>query len=278
MITNLNFLLLTGGRFLCTPAWNKPADGIDQCYKIYRVVTGSAALTTVAGRQPPRAGRTYLIDGHRLRSQKCHRRMDVFWVHFSPESLVLDRVLSSLPPVVDIPNASEDPMEAWADLMQLFERPRTDASRPLDPPPLATFCRVQGLLLHLLGRALHRHRKLVEQDAWSGIQPFRRVIEMMDTRFRENLPLLELASAAGMAPAYFHRRFRSAFGLCPHEYMEKRRMNLARNLLADPGLRIKEVAAAAGYDNPFYFSRVFRLRFGISPSGLRARAADRRVM
>jgi AraC-like DNA-binding protein len=69
-----------------------------------------------------------------------------------------------------------------------------------------------------------------------------------------------------MAPAYFHRRFRSTFGLTPHEYMLRRRMDLARHLLGDPALRVAEVAEAVGYDNPFYFSRVFRRHFGFPPS------------
>ena len=266
MLANFNILFLAGGRSVCTPAWDKPADAIDACFKIYFVAGGSAELATRAGRLPLRAGRIYLIDGHRLLAQRCPRRMDVFWVHFAPESLFLHRVLSALPPVTDATAESAPQADEWRALRRLFEDSLTGTNRPVQDAPLAALCRVQGLFLHLIGHVLERHRPAVERGAWGGTGRFQRVVEAMDARFRDNPPLADLAATAGMAPAYFHRRFRAVFGLTPHDYMLRRRMDLARHLLGDPALRIAEVAAAVGYENPFYFSRVYRRHFGAAPS------------
>ncbi len=269
MLANFNILFLSGGRSTCTPAWDKPADAIDACFKIYFIARGSAELSTCAGRHALRAGRIYLIDGHRLIAQRCPRRMDVFWVHFAPESLFLHRVLSALPPVADATADAAPQADEWPALLRLFETRAPGPGGPDERVPLAALCRVQGMILHLVGHALDRHRQEAERAAWGGAGRFQRVVGMMDDRFRENPALADLAATAGMAPAYFHRRFRASFGVTPHAYMLRRRMDLARHLLGDPAMRVSEVAAAAGYANPFYFSRVFRRHFGFRPSDRR---------
>jgi AraC-like DNA-binding protein len=94
----------------------------------------------------------------------------------------------------------------------------------------------------------------------------------MDREFRRNPPLAEVASAAGLSPVYFHRRFTRAFaGLTPHDYMEQKRMRQAREQIAQTRLPISDIAEAAGYDNPFYFSRRFKALCGASPRQFRDR-------
>jgi len=101
------------------------------------------------------------------------------------------------------------------------------------------------------------------------IYRFRDVINYMDTHYKENPSLQDLAKKAGMAPEYFHRQFRVIFDTTPYEYMLRRRMNMAQHLIRKTGLSIKEIAQQCGYDNPFYFSRVFTKWLKVSPSEYR---------
>jgi AraC-like DNA-binding protein len=268
VFTDFNILLLAGGRYLCAPAWNKRADSIDACFKIYRVLRGAAVLSAADGSHVLRAGRLYLIDGHRLTAQRCPKRMDVFWIHFSPESLFMERVLAGLPAVSDAGRAAETPSPLWEDVLRLFEAPRTRHTRPAPDAPLPAACRVQGLILQVIGRAMEQHR---QDGPPASVARFRRVMEYMDARFRDHPSLAEIAAEAAMAPSYFHRRFRATFGVTPHEHLLRRRMELARHLLGESDLRVKEVAAQCGYDNPFYFSRVFHARYRLSPAAFRSR-------
>ena len=88
----------------------------------------------------------------------------------------------------------------------------------------------------------------------------------------------DLARAAGLSPSHFTRLFRLWTGLPPGEYLLRKRVEQACKLLGDPTLSIKEVAARSGFDDPYYFSKVFRRVDGLTPTLFReALLAGRRV-
>jgi len=55
-------------------------------------------------------------------------------------------------------------------------------------------------------------------------------------------------------------------GLSPKEYILTNKMNLAKQLLYQTDLSIKEISVEIGYDDQLYFSRIFRKRTGYTPS------------
>lgn len=275
MIPNLNNLILAGGRHRCTPAWNRDANATDPCFKIYRVVSGEAVLRTDESNVRIRAGHVYLVDGHRLRGQACPKAMVVYWVHFTPESPYLSRRLAGLPAVVELPGRAGGPPASWSVLLDFFDRPRGATSTPRDDVSLSAACRVESLVLNLVAQVLERRpREARSREQAEQLDRFRPVIRLMEREFRAAPSLAQLARMAGMAPAYFHRQFRTAFGLTPHDYMLRRRLDLARHLLRESDRRIHEIAAEAGYENAFYFSRVFTKHFGQSPKSFRAAAGE----
>lgn len=81
--------------------------------------------------------------------------------------------------------------------------------------------------------------------------------------------LPEMALAAGLSTFHFLRRFKRATGTTPWRYLTDLRLAKARSLLADPAMGVREAAAAAGFSDPAYFSRLFRQRTGRTPSAYR---------
>ncbi len=79
----------------------------------------------------------------------------------------------------------------------------------------------------------------------------------------------EMARVARLSPTYFRRLFIQWTGYGPKAYLRRQRVDLARRLLADPALSIKEVAARVGFSDQYYFSRTFRQIDGLSPSEFR---------
>jgi transcriptional regulator GlxA family with amidase domain len=65
--------------------------------------------------------------------------------------------------------------------------------------------------------------------------------------------------------------FKKQFGVSPLYYVIQKRVALAGAMLTETDLSMKEVAAAVGYDDPYYFSRIFRKVAGASPTQYRAR-------
>jgi AraC-like DNA-binding protein len=82
----------------------------------------------------------------------------------------------------------------------------------------------------------------------------------------------EAASLCDMAPSRFCREFKAAFDQTFVEYLAHYRMTQAKRLLGNPAMPVADVAVAVGFNDPSYFTRVFRKQEGVSPSEYRAHA------
>ncbi|MCC7519515.1 MAG: helix-turn-helix transcriptional regulator [Verrucomicrobiae bacterium] len=80
----------------------------------------------------------------------------------------------------------------------------------------------------------------------------------------------ELAAQAGLGYSAFRALFRKHMREAPHDYIQSRRVDLARELLADQRLRVKEVAQRLHFSTEYYFSNFFRRKTGVSPTEFRA--------
>ena len=77
----------------------------------------------------------------------------------------------------------------------------------------------------------------------------------------------KLHHLCGVSDTYFHRIFRSRYGTSPHSYVLSRRIRHAEAILSSGDFStIEEVALAVGFQDPLYFSKVFKKACGVSPS------------
>ncbi|MBN8216230.1 MAG: helix-turn-helix transcriptional regulator [Spirochaetes bacterium] len=79
----------------------------------------------------------------------------------------------------------------------------------------------------------------------------------------------------GMGRSRFHfmRVFKISTGLSPMQYLLERRVRYASNLLKTTSLTVEEIGRQAGFEDPYYFSRLFRKRAGASPLAFRKKQA-----
>ncbi|TDX77310.1 AraC family transcriptional regulator [Rathayibacter sp. PhB151] len=87
----------------------------------------------------------------------------------------------------------------------------------------------------------------------------------------ERIEVAELASMACLSPSHFAALFRRRFGMPVLQYRTELRMARARELLDMTERPIAEVAAAAGYEDSFYFARQFKRIHGLTPHAYRTR-------
>ena len=88
--------------------------------------------------------------------------------------------------------------------------------------------------------------------------------------FLRPIPESEVATLCNMSPSRFCREFKAAFEVTFGEYLANYRMKHAKRLLANPTMPVADVAVAVGFNDPSYFTRVFRKQEGVSPSEYRA--------
>lgn len=269
MFDNFSLNLLAGGLYRTTPLWNKGSDRLDDCYKCYLPECGKAEVTTSAGAYKIRPGWLYFIPGFHLKHQSCEREMTVHWVHFTPESFYLHRRLKGIRGVIAWPLRDLRWLVSdFSRLNEVFENPGSDQNQLRIAPPIDLVCRIEAILMFLVADLLRTHPE-EKQDEGREMPRLKRAIDFMDSAFLSNPPLDRVARQSNMAANSFHRLFKKAMGFTPFQYMEKKRLDEARRLLGGGRLSIKEVAGLSGYENPLYFSRVFRNHFGSPPSAFR---------
>jgi AraC-like DNA-binding protein len=94
----------------------------------------------------------------------------------------------------------------------------------------------------------------------------RRAVLFVDRHFREPLTLAGVAAQAHLSPNYFSERFRQSTGTPFQAYLQQRRLRFARSLLNSTDLAVTQVCHAAGFNDPSYFGRAYRRRYGEPPS------------
>jgi AraC-like DNA-binding protein len=75
-----------------------------------------------------------------------------------------------------------------------------------------------------------------------------------------------------MSPFHFSRLFKLATGESPHAYLTRRRVERAKELLADSSLPLVHVASAVGFQTQGHFTEVFRRHTGTTPRRFRLSA------
>ena len=76
-------------------------------------------------------------------------------------------------------------------------------------------------------------------------------------KFPEFAKLAELAESYGMSEGHFIRSFKSYAGSSPNAFKTAKRLEIASEMLISTKMTVEQVAAASGYADPLYFSRIF---------------------
>lgn len=75
-----------------------------------------------------------------------------------------------------------------------------------------------------------------------------------------------LASKFGFVPSYIRKIFRKSKGVTPSEYLTSYRIEMAKQIIREqPSMRIRDIAQLVGYDDQYYFSKIFKKETGIWP-------------
>jgi AraC-like DNA-binding protein len=94
---------------------------------------------------------------------------------------------------------------------------------------------------------------------------WKRVVEYVDSHLDETISLADMAAVAGLSRMYFAAQFRAATGIRPHEFLLRRRIDRAKQMLAETESTLVDVALSVGFQNQAHFTTVFRRFVGETP-------------
>jgi len=100
-------------------------------------------------------------------------------------------------------------------------------------------------------------------------------IQFMEQNLGKKLSLDEIAEAAGYSPSYLTTLFRKKTGYSPSSYFSHLKITKACEYLDFSKVKIKEISFLMGYSDPYYFSKDFQKKMGISPRNYRKRVAGK---
>lgn len=121
------------------------------------------------------------------------------------------------------------------------------------------------IILDLTPQRTNKVFRIDTEDFWETIHDY------IQKNLRQPMTLGSVCDYLGISQTYLSRLFRKYANLTFNEYITLKRMDEARKLILQSRNKpIQDIALAVGYDNPSYFSKVFKKTIGIAPSDFAA--------
>jgi AraC-like DNA-binding protein len=116
---------------------------------------------------------------------------------------------------------------------------------------------------------IRRYEKAEQTNKRLSDRRLRQVFVYIEDNLAENIALADLAAVVGLSVSHFNVLFREAVGLSPHQYLIRRRVERAKNLLGEGKLSISQIAAETGFAHQSHLARHMHRMLGIAPKALR---------
>lgn len=188
-------------------------------------------------------------------------RTELYWIHFTGEAA--EKLLFSL----GLADRHYYKVGILNECIQLFEKIINEIN--IKNPGYHSFC--IGYLLQLLSifsreaLLVEKGRRILKNGDIEG------VIRKMHTEYQQDHPVEYYANCCNLSVYQFIRKFKSSMQLSPSRYIEKIRLDKSRELLMDTDLTISEISEIVGFNDPFYFSKVFKKNTGVNPKAFRGK-------
>ncbi|MCM1448932.1 MAG: AraC family transcriptional regulator [Clostridiales bacterium] len=247
--------------------------------RIYYVTDGSAVLTIGEKRYSLSPGHMYAVPAMSTHSNANVGVFNHYYIHMLEELPWGENLLDSFNVPVEI-EASDDDLKLFHTLWcrnqhmrlpdanpsvydnnrTLMEAVKTSRERPLDERLFSA-----GILLQILSKFI----KYATPKYEVSDKRLRMALEFLNSHIYEDFSIDEVARVACLSTDHFLKLFRNRLGLTPRQYVINARMKRAKVRLATDAMPINRVAAKVGYDDPSYFSRIFRKNESLTPQQYR---------
>ncbi len=223
-------------------------------YEIELYVDGEGESVVDNVSYPHQKGRLLFVGPGITRYSK--NKFVCYYVHLIPDeetSLLLKSVATSF--IVSKYKLLED---AFKEVIRLSDGEGND---------LLLQSRLYELLHIIIGESKGGGQTL--QIKPGGNRVIQKALSYMDENYTEEITLKEIAEYMSFSPVYFHNVFKDYMGITPHAYIEKKRIDAAKDYLLTGELSLEEIAVRCGFKSHSYFAYCFKRSEGISPTAFR---------
>lgn len=180
----------------------------------------------------------------------------IYWIHFTGG--IIDSFNTSLninvfKGPVQVPFNSKT-LELWNSIYNCLEMGYS----------MENLCNANFCLYHFLASFFFPDKNIKSEQS-SGVDIINSTIIDMKNNIHKKLIVEDMASLHNLSSSHFSSLFRKATGMPPIDYFIHLKMQRACQLLYVNNAKIKEVAMDLGYEDPYYFSRLFKKYMGSSP-------------
>lgn len=247
---------LLGSRMILTPPW-EDKNIIIPNNKFYFVVEGEIEITTEEGSTLVRDGELALIPAGKRHSYNLTEKKyaKLFWFHFD---LLLDEKkffdVYSVPLKIRVQNKNH--------VTSLFNTVFKYAQNRLPFEKIALANSINALASYYLKNCSYKENKVEKHEI-----DF--VIDYIKQNYAEKFTVEKLAQITNFTPTYFIRKFREHTGYSPIYYTSVVKLEEAKYLLEQTSDPINAIMEKVGFDDSAHFSKLFKKRYGFSPSKYR---------
>ena len=246
------------------PTW-RPKGRLD--YQLLYIVSGKGHFYFHGEDRVVYAGRMVLIQPRQEQHYEYfgEDKPEVYWVHFTGSDV--KNILRSYNIPMDDPifysGASSTYSYLFKEMIHELQNCKTGYE-----DLLAMYLRQIFLLVQ---RTRQEERPTVSTYIQEEMEFARRYF---NEHYNEPISIQEYAESRNMSVCYFQRNFKQIVKHTPMQYLLTIRVNNAASLLETTDYSMAEIAAIVGYEDPLYFSRLFRKIKGVSPRDYRNLVKD----
>lgn len=97
------------------------------------------------------------------------------------------------------------------------------------------------------------------------------IISYMNSNYMQNISLYKISKSMYLSPVYISKIFKEQIGVSPINYLIKIRLEKAVNLLINTNLSVKTIAKSVGYNDAYYFSKLFKKYYKCPPTSFKSK-------
>lgn len=186
-------------------------------------------------------------------------KTDVYWIHFTgcDVETILDYYNINLEENVFYTGTSPDYQRLFRQIIQELQLCK------------ARYEELLSILLRHIFLIISRNLETLKNASINTEKEAEYAIHYFRENYNKDISIEKYAQSRHISTCWFIRSFRQVVGMTPMQYVLSLRISNAQSLLENAEYNVSEIASMVGYDNPLYFSRLFKKQVGAAPTEYR---------